>query len=196
MNFFKALGRIHDGCDPRPRGVGAGNVKQDSARPQAVAVPGAAGGPDLRLRPGCRGTGDGSSRSSGRRAARCPGRQESLQPGLLLDRDLCRLNFHRTLCRVDHRLHRRGWRLHHRARPDVGRYQRHPRGWHRSVPHLRQGDHGERHSPQAGQYLRSAGRRPFSSARSAEPPLAGSSTGCSTKSTRYCRTRSSPPFTR
>ncbi len=117
MSFFKAWGEFMMVANPRPRGLGALANKLDSARPQTVAVPGAAGGPDLRLRPGCGGSGDGSSRSSRRCAARCAGRQEGLQPGLLSAPGSLSPRSSSGSVPADHRLHRRRWRLHHRARP-------------------------------------------------------------------------------
>ena len=72
------------------------------------------------------------------------GGKTRLQPGLLHHNDLRGLDRGRRRGRPDHRLHRRGRRLHHRPGADERRGQGHPGGRHRPLPHLRQGDHGQR----------------------------------------------------
>ncbi len=158
MSFFKALGefmmvatRAHAAWELET----SNRILHDPKRLMILVL---LRGPDLRLRTGRGGTDDGSGSCRRRSSSRCARRQEGLQPGLLLDRDLHRLDPHRAVRRSDHRLHRRRRRLHHRPGPDVGRHQGHPGRRHRPLPHLRQGDHGQRDPPQAGQRLGAAGR--------------------------------------
>ena len=86
-------------------------------------------------------------------AADLIGSKTAYAPGALHDDDLHGVDRGRSRGRADHRLHRRGRRLHHHPGADGGRRQGDPRGRHRRVPHLREGDHGHDGAQEARQRL-------------------------------------------